>query len=184
MEIQTKSRQAVFLDRDGVLNRVEVSHGLPRSPVCVEDVEILPGVPEALKCLRDAGFLLIVVTNRPDVARGIVSLEAVTRLHREMQRTLGLDDVCICPHDDAAHCTCRKPAPGLLLSAAAKWGLDLPACYMVGDRWRDIEAGRQAGCTTILVDYGYADALRSEPDRRVASMCDAAAWILSRARQT
>jgi D-glycero-D-manno-heptose 1,7-bisphosphate phosphatase len=173
-------RRAVFLDRDGVLNRALERDGRPYPPARVEDVEILPGVVEALAMLRGAGFLLLVVTNQPDVARGTLAAAVVEAIHRRMQADLGLDAIYACLHDDADRCDCRKPLPGMLQAAAREWDVDLSRSYMVGDRWRDVEAGRRAGCTTILVDYGYREKLESEPDRRVASLREAASWIVAR----
>ena len=183
MGVHALSRRAVFLDRDGVLNRALVREGLPYPPHCVEDVEILPGVIEALTDLRRAGFLLLVVTNQPDVARGTLPATALASIHAHLQSTLELDGIYVCLHDDADHCACRKPLPGLLLSAAQEWSVDLQASYMIGDRWRDVEAGRQAGCTTVLVDYGYREKLCSEPAKRVASLQEAANWILAPPRR-
>ena len=173
-------RPAVFLDRDGVLNRALVRDGRPDPPARQEDLEILPGVAEALVDLRRAGFLLLVVTNQPDVARGTLSATSLARIHEHLLATLKLDKIYVCPHDDANHCTCRKPLPGLLLTAAQEWSVDLQKSFMVGDRWRDIEAGRHAGCTTVLIDYGYREKLCSEPDKRVTSLREASKWILQK----
>jgi D-glycero-D-manno-heptose 1,7-bisphosphate phosphatase len=146
----------------------------------VEEVEVLPGVPEALAALRAAGYCLIIVTNQPDVARGTLRRETVDAVNRRLQRELRLDGVYACCHDDADQCDCRKPQPGMLREAAREFGLDLAASFMVGDRWRDVEAGRRAGCKTILVDYGYAGERPAEPDRRVRSLAEAAEWILGK----
>jgi len=173
--------RAVFLDRDGVLNRAIIRDGLPFAPTSIAELEILPGVPDALPRLRAAGFLLIVVTNQPDVARGTASRDAIDAIHARMRQTLPLDDIRVCFHDDADHCACRKPLPGLLLDAAAGWDIDLKRSYMIGDRWRDIAAGQAAGCTTVLVDGGHDEASTVEPDTRKHALADAAAWIISRA---
>ena len=180
MGVAALTRRAVFLDRDGVLNRAIVRDGRPYPPVRVEEVEILPGVAEALAGLRRAGFLLLVVTNQPDVARGTLSAAVVADIHRHLQAALGLDGIYVCPHDYRDRCACRKPLPGLLQAAARERSVDLASSFMVGDRWRDIEAGRRAGCRTILVDYGYDETLSCEPDSRAASLSEAAAWILAR----
>ena len=170
-------RPAVFLDRDGVINRAVVRDGKPYAPRAADDLEILPGVTEALLRLRTAGFALIVVTNQPDIARGKTTREAVDAMHGFLLRVLPLDEIRVCPHDDPEACPCRKPKPGLLLQAPAH---DLGRSVMVGDRWRDIEAGRAAGCrATILVDYGYDEPIPHEPDVRVTSLGEGAAWILT-----
>lgn len=182
MGIHTLVRRAVFLDRDGVINRAIVCQGRPYPPASLDELEILPGVPEALSRLQAVGFRLIVVTNQPDVARGVRTWEEVQLLHRALQSQLPLDEFRVCCHDDADHCTCRKPAPGLLLAAAQEHNLDLAACFMIGDRWRDIEAGRRAGCLTVFIDHDYIEPLSSQPDVRVTCLAEAADWILTRIR--
>lgn len=172
-------RRAVFLDRDGVLIHSEVHDGKPIGARSEAELRILPGVPEACQRLCDAGFLLIVVTNQPDIARGLVSAETVERLTDLLRQSVPLDDIRICPHDDADECPCRKPRPGLLLDAAADWDIDLPASFMVGDRWRDVEAGRRAGCRVAFVDRGYSETRAVEPDVVVPGLPEAADWILS-----
>src|SRR5262249_37557032 len=136
-------------------NEAVVVDGRPLPPGAVADLVLAPGVEEACEALRRAGFLLIVVTNQPDVARGKRDRADVDAINEELRRRLGLDDVRVCPHDDADACACRKPLPGLLLEAAADWRVRLDASVMVGDRWRDVEAGRGAGCRTVLLARGY-----------------------------
>jgi D-glycero-D-manno-heptose 1,7-bisphosphate phosphatase len=171
-------RRAVFLDRDGVLNASEVVDGTPHSPAAVEDLLILPGVAEACHLLRTAGFLLLVVTNQPDIARGSLTPQVLDALHSRLRETLPLDDILVCPHDDADACPCRKPEPGLLLEGARRWSVDIARSFMVGDRWRDVEAGRRAGCTTIFVDRGYAEKQPPEFAAAVRDLRDAVSWIL------
>lgn len=169
---------AVFLDRDGVLNRALVRDGKPYPPRTVGELEILPGVRDACATLRQAGLRLIAVTNQPDVRRGTLKRDVADEINRTVQRDLQLDDVRICPHDDADACSCRKPAPGLLLDAARDWGVDLRASVMVGDRWRDVESGRRAGCRTVFIDHQYAERRPDSPDLTVASLPEAVSWIL------
>lgn len=171
-----RNRRAVFLDRDGVLNRSNVRGGRPYAPTELADFEILPGAPDAVARLRGAGYLAIVVTNQKDVGQGIVSVGVIDAMHDRLRAAVALDDMFVCTCVD--ECPCYKPNPGMLLEAAEKWGIDLAASYMVGDRWRDVGAGRNAGCFTILVDRGYAELLRDEPDRTVASLDEAADLIL------
>ncbi len=174
-------RAAVFLDRDGVLVETTVRDGIPRPPSDVRELEILPGVRRACERLRAAGFVLIVVTNQPDVARGTSTAEGVEEIHRALRESVPLDDVVVCLHDDADACDCRKPQPGMLLAAAMRWDVDLGASFLVGDRWRDVEAARRAGCRALFVDRGYAESIASEPDATVRNLEEAAEWIL---RQT
>jgi transaldolase len=173
-------RPAVFLDRDGVINKMirdtEDAAGPPRTR---QDLEILPGVVEACGILRRLGYALVLVTNQPDVARGRLDRSEVEELDREIAGLLHLEAVYECFHDDLDACACRKPLPGLLTDAARACGLDLSASLMVGDRWRDIEAGRSAGCRTVWVDSGLNETLRSEPDHRAGSLLAAALWIES-----
>ena len=176
--VSTGGRRAVFLDRDGVLNRTRVVDGRPYPPAGLEELEILPGVSAALQALRQAGYLLIVVTNQPDVARGTTSRDTVEAINRHLQDALGVDEIRTCYHDSGEGCDCRKPRPGMLLAAARDHGIDLAASWMVGDRWRDTEAGRAAGCKTIFIDYGYAERQPESVDFRVASLAEAAKHIL------
>ena len=171
-------RKAVFLDRDGVLVRAIVRDGKPYPPASLAELEILPGVAEACAMLHEAGFLLIVITNQPDVTRGTQRREVVEAMNQALHNQLPLDDIRVCYHDDADRCLCRKPQPGLLLQAGQAWNIDLSASFMVGDRWKDIEAGRRAGCKTIFVDYGYEERQPDCPDHRVSSLIEAVAFIL------
>jgi D-glycero-D-manno-heptose 1,7-bisphosphate phosphatase len=171
-------RPAVFLDRDGVINRAIVRNGIPYPPASIDDLEILPGVRDALLRLRAADYALVVVTNQPDIARGVTTMTAVDAIHERIRSLLPLDEVRICPHDDPDGCGCRKPKPGLLLQRPH---YNLPLSVMIGDRWRDIEAGRAAGCkATILVDQGFHEAILHEPDARVRSLSEAVEWLLDR----
>ena len=163
-------KKAIFLDRDGVINRVTVQSGVPHPPSDLSELEILPDVPGALASLKEAGFRLVVVSNQPDVARGTQSKENVEAINHVLKTQLPLDEIRVCFHDDADDCDCRKPLPGLLLEAANQSRIDLTKSYMIGDRWRDIEAGRSAGCTTIFIDRGYNEPFQSKPDARVRSI--------------
>jgi D-glycero-D-manno-heptose 1,7-bisphosphate phosphatase len=180
MGIDEKMNRAVFLDRDGVINRAVLRGGLPFPPQSVQDLVILPGVAEALADLKAAGFRLVVVTNQPDVARGAQTREGVEAIHASLLRTLPLDGVKVCYHDDADGCACRKPAPGMILEAAREQDVDLARSYMVGDRWKDIEAGQRAGTTTILIENEYPEKKAGSASARVGSLREAAEWILAR----
>jgi D-sedoheptulose 7-phosphate isomerase len=171
--------RAVFLDRDGVINRAFVRDGKPLPPPTIQELEILPGVAEALRDLKQHGYKLLVVTNQPDVGRGTLSRQMLDEMHRQLSTQLPLDDIFVCCHTDKDNCDCRKPLPGMLLEAARKHNIDLAASFMVGDRWRDIEAGYNAGCKTILIDYGYSERPPDHlPDVRVGSLREAADWII------
>jgi D-glycero-D-manno-heptose 1,7-bisphosphate phosphatase len=173
------SRPALFLDRDGVINRAVIRAGIPCPPASLNELEILPGVPAALQALKAGGYHLVVVTNQPDVARGSTSRELVCEIHAHLADTLALDAILTCFHDDSDECECRKPKPGLLLQAAREFGLDLASSFMVGDRWRDVEAGRRAGCRTFYVDQGYRESVPASWDFRVESLSQAAGMVLA-----
>ena len=174
----TAPRPAVFLDRDGVLNRAFVRNGKPHPPTSLSELEILPDVPAALSLLRARGYPLLVVTNQPDVGRGTLARQVVDEINRKLRAECDLDGIFTCFHDDAARCGCRKPEPGLLLEAAREFDIELAASFMVGDRWRDVEAGQRAGCRTLYVDHGYAEARPARYDFRVSCLSEAAQVIL------
>lgn len=173
-------RHAVFLDRDGVLNRALERDGKPYPPTSLAEFEILPGVPESCRRLKAAGFLLVVATNQPDVGRGTLPMSVVEEVHAHLRALLPVDRIEVCTHPGkgASDCDCRKPRPGMLLRAARELGIDLARSWMVGDRWRDIDCGHAAGCRTIFIDYGYDEALRAAPDFRVKDLREAADVIL------
>ena len=179
MGVSPVKQRAVFLDRDGVINRAIVRNGKPYPPSSPEELELLPGVLEALRQLRAAGFRLIVVTNQPDVARGKQIRSVVEQMNEWIGSQLPLDDFRVCYHDDKDECPCRKPAPGLLVETARETQIDLASSFMVGDRWQDIEAGRRAGCRTVFIDYGYAERQPDQAHVRVTSLAEAANWILA-----
>lgn len=173
-------RQAVFLDRDGVLNRTFIHNdGKSHPPASPDELKILPGAAKACMALRQAGFLLIMVTNQPDVARGTQRRDVVETINDVLRRQIPLDDIRVCYHDDPDDCACRKPRPGLLLEAASIWEIDLTNSFMVGDRGKDIEAGRRAGCKTVLVNNTHTEAGRSRPDFQATSLREGADWILA-----
>jgi D-glycero-D-manno-heptose 1,7-bisphosphate phosphatase len=170
--------RAVFLDRDGVVNRGVIRDGKSYPPGRVADFQLIEGVPEACALLKEAGYRLIVVTNQPDVRTGKQTREEVEAMHREMQRLLPIDDVFTCYHVDEDHCSCRKPRPGMLLEAGRRHGLNLSECFLVGDRRRDIQAGQQAGCRCFFVNYHYREPGPDKPFETVADLLEAANRIL------
>ncbi len=172
------SKRAIFLDRDGVINKAVVRDGKPYPPENPAQVEILPGVEEALTIFKQAGFLLIVVTNQPDVARGLADRRDVEAIHTALLARLPIDEVMTCFHDNRDNCSCRKPQPGMLLAAAEKWDIELTESYMIGDRWRDVEAGMAAGCKTVFVDYGYEEKRPERYDYLVGTLFEAATSII------
>jgi D-glycero-D-manno-heptose 1,7-bisphosphate phosphatase len=174
-------KRAVFLDRDGVINQCKVIDGKPYPPLSIDEFIIFPGVAEACRKLKQAGFLLIVATNQPDVGRGTLKQEVVEKIHTHMQSVLPIDrvEVCYHPGKGASDCDCRKPKPGMLLRAARELNIDLSRSWMVGDRWRDIDCGHAAGVRTIFIDYGYNEPLKQQPDFRAMTLLEASEIILS-----
>ncbi len=180
MGIRRSVRRAVFLDRDGVLNAALLdAKGGPVPPRTKAEFAMLPGVAEACAALRQAGFLLIGCTNQPDIARGTTPREFVDWVNQSVMAAAGLDEMRVCPHDDADQCHCRKPKPGMLTDAAAQHGIDLSRSWMVGDRWRDCAAGTAAGCKTLFINRGYAErGPELKPHAVVTGLPEAAAIIL------
>lgn len=157
-----KGRAAVFLDRDGVINRQRLVNGKVDMLRSADDFEWLPGSLDALKRLRAAGLPLFVITNQPDIARGRLPLKTHEEIHAKMMASFQFEGVYTCPHDDADACECRKPAPGLIHRAAKEHGVDPGRSFLVGDRGRDIEAGERAGCRTILIRHPYTGEVNAE----------------------
>jgi D-glycero-D-manno-heptose 1,7-bisphosphate phosphatase len=175
-------RPAVFLDRDGVLNEAIVVDCRPQPPRSLAEFRLEAGVENACRRLHQAGLVLVVVSNQPDLARGTIKREAVNEVNAALRGALALDAIYICPHDDADACDCRKPAPGMLLAAARELRLDLTRSVMVGDRWRDVEAGRRAGTATVFLEKGYQEPAPAGADLVVSALPEAVDWIVGRLR--
>jgi D-glycero-D-manno-heptose 1,7-bisphosphate phosphatase len=176
--------KAVFLDRDGVLNLALVRDGKPYSPANVSELQLAPHAAEALRELKALGFKLLVVTNQPEVARGNITRASVEEIHQKLAVELPVDEIFVCYHKDGDGCECRKPKPGMLLEGARRHNVNLKESFMVGDRWRDVEAGQNAGCRTIFIDGGYEECEPARPaDAHVHSLREAADWILAECRR-
>ncbi len=171
--------RAVFLDRDGVINANIERDGHPVAPTKLDEFWMLPGTDDAVRRLREAGYLIVVFTNQPDISTGRTPRATLEAMHDIIRSQLAVDDIKICIHTDADNCTCRKPKPGMILEAAAQRGIDLTRSVVVGDRWRDIAAGTAAGCLTIFIDYGYQQDGPHQPDKVVRSLSEAADIILA-----
>jgi D-glycero-D-manno-heptose 1,7-bisphosphate phosphatase len=169
----------VFLDRDGVLNRVVWRDGKPASPRGLSELAIEAEAPAALAALKAAGFALFVVTNQPDVRRGLMTGEALDAIHAALALALPVDAIAACRHDNADACACRKPKPGLLTELAERHGLDLSASFMIGDQDRDTACGRAAGCATLLLARPYNSGAGA--DHVVESLTEAVGAILESA---
>jgi D-glycero-D-manno-heptose 1,7-bisphosphate phosphatase len=180
-------RPAVFLDRDGVINKPVLREGRPHPPAEVKDFELYEDVPAGCARFEAAGYLLVVVTNQPDVARGTQTRAAVEAMHREMLEVLPqIARVEVCWHagtDGADPCDCRKPQPGMVLRAAKALNIDLTQSFLIGDRWRDVDCGHAAGCRTVFIERKYSETLKHTPDWTVESFGEAVEVILSAERR-
>ncbi len=177
-------RPAVFLDRDGILNKLVIRKGQAVSPRTLNEFEPLPGVRTSVEALKRAGLLAIVVTNQPDVARGFLPQAELDRMHEHLRSAVGLDAIYTCCHDDGDDCQCRKPRPGLLLRAAQEWGINLSSSFLIGDSWRDIEAGRAANCTTLLIKAAGDQDPEATADFTVSDLAAAVEVILATVRSS
>jgi D-glycero-D-manno-heptose 1,7-bisphosphate phosphatase len=172
--------RAVFLDRDGVINKAIILDKKPFPPNGLYDLEITENAELELQRLVDSGFILIGITNQPDVARGTQSKENVEAINQFLKQHLPIKDIYVCFHDDEDNCSCRKPKPGLILDSAKDYHVDISMSYLIGDRWKDIAAGKTAGCKTIFIDNGYAESMHGfKADRTVKNLRGAVDWILS-----
>lgn len=162
-------KRAVFLDRDGVLVETFVRDGAPFAAATLEEFHIIPDATSQVQRLRDAGFLCVVFTNQPELARGNLTMETVKAMHDRLRKTVLLDAIYTCPHDDTAGCDCRKPKPGMLLAAKDELGIELSQSFVIGDRWRDIGAGMAAGCHTVLIQREYSACDNAEVTVRTLS---------------
>ncbi|HEX3730826.1 MAG TPA: HAD-IIIA family hydrolase [Opitutaceae bacterium] len=175
-------RPAVFVDRDGTLNEQVVREGKPYAPRSAAEFRLFPGVPEACRQLKAAGFALVVATNQPDVGRGDMPMSEVEAMHAKLLAWIPEIDRIEVSYDPGRgeDSRRRKPEPGMLLDAAAALGLDLARSWMIGDRWRDVDCGKRAGVRTVFIDFGYAEELQAPPDFTVKSFGEAAAVILAK----
>jgi D-glycero-D-manno-heptose 1,7-bisphosphate phosphatase len=170
--------KAIFLDRDGVINLVSLVDGKPHPPKDLGELILFPKVAEALQLLKDAGYLLIVITNQPDVVRGKTKIETVEAINQFLRDSLPIDDIFTCYHDDIEDCNCRKPKPGNILKAVDQYNINILGSFMIGDRWRDVEAGESAGCKTFFIDYSYQEKQPKIYGYKVKSLYEAAKIIL------
>jgi D-glycero-D-manno-heptose 1,7-bisphosphate phosphatase len=175
-------KRAVFLDRDGVLNRPVIREGRPYPPAHADEFELYPDAADGCRQLKEAGFILVVVTNQPDVGRGTQSREAVEAMHAKLRGALPwLNAIEVCYHAGSNYgepCECRKPKPGMLLRAAGNYDIDLKRSFLIGDRWRDVDCARAAGCRSIFIDHGYRENLREKPDVIVSTFREAVSAVL------
>ena len=171
--INFRNRKAIFLDRDGTLNKVYIENGLPISPSSLNKFKIIKGVKKSINRLKKLNFLCILITNQPDVFRGKISKKTVVKMNSYIKKKIKLDDMFVCYHDNEHNCSCRKPKPGLLLKASKKWKIDLKKSFMIGDRWKDILAGKKVGCKTIFINNNYKNDKKVKADFTFKSLLNA-----------
>jgi D-glycero-D-manno-heptose 1,7-bisphosphate phosphatase len=175
-------RRAVFLDRDGVINRVPIRNGKVATPRKFEEFELIKGTSEEVTRIKTAGFFVFVITNQPDVARGILPAGELEKMSAAIRKQLSVDEIWVCPHDDAAQCSCRKPKPGMIDLARKKYAFSIAESFLVGDSWKDMELAKRVGCKGILIDAPYNQGL--ECLTRVRDLHEAVEVILAREKET
>ena len=157
--------KAIFLDRDGVLNAVIFRGGnniKPIAPWKIEEFKLVSGIKKPLAKLSQMGFHLFVVTNQPDIGKGVVKFSTVKKMNDIVLNELPIDEIMVCSHIDSDNCNCRKPKPGMIISLAKKRGINLCHSFLIGDNWKDIESGKAAGCRTILLDKFYNKSVKAD----------------------
>jgi len=169
--------KAIFLDRDGVLNKAPIINGIPQSPKEIDDVKIISKTYSALKKLKLMGFCLVIITNQPDFRRGTTSKTKLQTLNNHIGKLTKIQNIYTCFHDDLDNCLCRKPKPGLILMAANDLNIKLSESYLIGDRWKDIEAAQNAGVQGFFIDYKYKERQPELPYIAVDSLYHAATYI-------
>jgi D-glycero-D-manno-heptose 1,7-bisphosphate phosphatase len=183
MSLIAATNKCVFLDRDGVLNPPVIREGLPLPPTTLDEFEVYPEVAEGCARLRGAGFILVVVTNQPDVGRGTQTRDVVEAMHMKLRAAVpSIDAIEVCYHAGSKYgepCTCRKPKPGMVRRAATDRDIDLKRSFLIGDRWRDVDCAHAAGCRAVFIDHGYSEPLRKKPEFTVKTFGEAVALITS-----
>lgn len=169
--------KAIFLDRDGVINKVIIREGRPFSPRSMDEFQIIQGVSEAIALLQKEGLLVVLITNQPDLANGLISNSLISEMHEKIRSETGIIHFYFCGHNDLQNCECRKPKVGMLLQASRDLGINLDSSYLVGDRWKDIKAGQKVGCKCYFIDNNYNEPRPSPPFYAVKSLYEAAVLV-------
>ena len=167
----SQMKRAVFLDRDGVVNEVVFRNGEVASPRSLEEFTWTEDIQKAINQLKSASFLVFIITNQPDIARKKMDPLFLDQVSKLIHQELPIDEIVVCPHDNQDNCPCRKPKPGMILTLAQKWNIDLSQSFLIGDSWKDMSAGKAANCKTILIQRDYN--LETEADFKVKNMASA-----------
>ena len=168
--------RAVFLDRDGILNEVVVRWDVVSSPRSLEEFRIIKDAHHLVEIIKERGFLTLVVTNQPDIGRGLLSVADLDAMNHQLRNAFSIDDILVAESGDPADPR-RKPNPTMLLEAAAGHDLDLGHCWFVGDGLKDLDAGRRAGVSTILLETNYNSHIHGQADRNFRSLSDISNFI-------
>ena len=179
MENICSSFKCIFLDRDGVINKPIIIDNKPYSPRNKYQFELLPNIEKYLKKIHSLGFLTIIITNQPDISTNHINENLLNEFHDIIKNKMPITDIYVCKYIDTDDCYCRKPKPGLILTAAKKYKINLKKSYFIGDRWKDIDAANKAGCHSIFIDYGYKEKLKTTPINNVKSVKEAFEIILN-----
>lgn len=174
-------RRAIFFDRDGVINNAVLRKGRPYSPIDWSEFSWVSGIQYVSQKLKEAGFLLFCITNQPDVGRRLQDHSMIEAFHQYILENLPLEKIYAC-YDCNDENPLRKPKPGMILELCKQYELDLEDCWVVGDRWKDVDAGNAAGCRTIFLDYGYDEALKSTPDYIISDLHELISLIIEPVR--
>ena len=161
--------KAIFIDRDGVINHLVSRDGGMYSPRLVTDFQIFPSVPDAIKQIREAGYLVVVVTNQPDISRGLLKPNVLDEMHQLLRAVCQVDAIYVCPHDNSDNCLCRKPLPGMLLQATTDLSIDLNNSWMIGDRATDMQAGNAVGLSNIFIASGQEQRSELIPEKGIVA---------------
>jgi D-glycero-D-manno-heptose 1,7-bisphosphate phosphatase len=170
--------KAIFLDRDGVINKGYVTNGKSYAPRKIEDFKLLPYVKESIEKLINNGYLIIVVTNQPDISNGLLSLDVLYLMHNKLREKLAVTDIYFCPHSKNENCECRKPKPGMIVAAAQKYKINFSKSFLIGDRASDIEAGKKVGCRLIFINRNYKESKPIIQEKTVNNLKSATNYIL------
>ena len=151
-------KKAIFLDRDGVINEPIFRDGNINKPIApweIDEFKLFDNIINPLNIIKKMGYHIFIVTNQPDISKGILKISTIKKMNNIIMSKLPIDEIMFCPHLDSHRCVCRKPKPGMVNILAKKWEISLSDSFFIGDNWKDIECGKGAGCTTILLDKYY-----------------------------
>ena len=170
--------KAIFLDRDGVINEVVFHESdKPSSPWTFSEFKLLPGIKEPLEEFKKMGFLLFIISNQPDISRGFIEKGITEKISKIIYDNFPIKEILICPHDDHHYCNCRKPKPGMIFELSKKYDIDIKKSFLIGDNWKDTEAGQKAGCKTIIINTKYNKTI--DADYRTENLSTAVKLIKS-----